>query len=324
MRGWSLVLLGLGGLLLVAAATTAQQAEANLELVAHGPTEALQPNGQPRVVTVDWAYSPGAANEAAVRATGGGFTLAWNPSPSCAAVGLIVTGPGKTTGAMTPVPQETYRGTQEFSIVATQEAPGETGVDCHIGGEVASLNSQGSDASASASFQATVGYYGLVSSNVAKTQAEAGPSGLITYEVELTNNGNARTNVVFEAHDVPDGWHVEVPKDVLLESAAQGGTATARVVQIVVTVPESGGWNNREATFRIVATPTSTVTGEEASHNIQVNLLSRVRGWSWAWPAPLFPVVLVAVVAALVVVVPRLLRKKPTPAKTRVLRPGAV
>ncbi|HUR62656.1 MAG TPA: hypothetical protein VM286_09875, partial [Candidatus Thermoplasmatota archaeon] len=122
---------------------------------------------------------------------------------------------------------------------------------------------------------------------------EAGPQKQITYSIELSNNGNARSNVNFNVVDAhsADGWNPIAPNPILLESKNQGGTSTTKNVNFLVSTPYKNGWNNKETTFVLKIQPVSTNNPELKGNEIQVNVLARVRGIYVPGPEPFLMVI---------------------------------
>lgn len=277
-----------------AQAQSSGQFKPSLELrIESQPTVPIVPNGAPQPIVVRWTYTFKEQTTTAPTVVTTSTTIKFTPAPVCAAPGLIITGPPSVSvtfsGAGANAGKLTYTDIVTFSVVATQEAPGETPTECTFAATADAVNSQ-IIATEAAPVKATVvvAYYGLVSSNVPTTIDEAGPQKQITYSIELTNNGNARSNVNFNVVDThsADGWNPIAPNQILLESKNQGGTATTKNVNFLVSTPYKNGWNNKETTFVLKIQPVSTNNPELKGSEIQVNVLARVRGIYVPGPEP--------------------------------------
>ncbi len=174
-------------------------------------------------------------------------------------------------------------GTAQFTVTATQQAPGETLISCTfkaqsepIGNQVQSSNE------ASINTDVVVKYLGLISATIPTTIKQAGPQKQIQYDIEVTNLGNSITNMVFTLRDSEaassGGWNPVPPTPVVLQSTAQGGTDTVKTVSFLISTPFKNGWNNAEKTFTLDITPQSTKNPDFEGSTVTVNVLARVRG----------------------------------------------
>lgn len=80
---------------------------------------------------------------------------------------------------------------------------------------------------------------------------EISPNEQANFQIELENFGNARTKVLFDVIDAPEGWSVAVPTDVMLDEI-QGSTATTH---LTIIPPKTLGYSYGEVTIDIKITP---------------------------------------------------------------------
>lgn len=245
-------------------------------------SSALKPEVGQAEVTVPWTYSitdPGFTNVGTVYPS----TTVQFSDPSCNSPFVIVTGSTvdiiNLAGSGGQASSEDS-GEVKFDVVATQQAPGETPVSCTFKAKANQLGSQvkqSDESSTTATVQ--IAYLGLISANVQGTIKEAAPQKKVTYDIEISNLGNARSFIQFNLlSETPKGWEPVTPTEIVLQSEAQGGTDTSKVVGFTVSMPFKNGWNNDDTTFQLQLTPTSTQDTEVQGQSLTINVLARVRG----------------------------------------------
>lgn len=209
--------------------------------------------------------------------------------PTCDANGVTVTGPGSVLFELkNPGTTTTFDVPLDYSVSASQAAPGERDIKCTFVGKVLPLSSGYKDSPESTT-QVTLKakFLGLLSASIPSTIAEAGPQKQITYEIELTNLGNALTYVNFNlAGEAPEGWSPVPPTPIIMQSQQQGGTEFTKKVNFLIQTPHKNGWNNDEKTFQLKIQPSSTKDPELKGNEIGVNVLARVRGIYVPGPEP--------------------------------------
>jgi hypothetical protein len=252
------------------------------------------------IMTVDipWTYTISTVGLFATGAVTTSTTLLWE-DPTCDRNGVLITGALAETIVLSSgatAPESSYTGTSTFTITATQDAPGETQIKCTFQAKVAAVvgTQVPETETATTTTPMVVEFLGLLSANVGGTIKQAGPQKQINYQVELTNLGNARTNVNFAlSAEASGGWKPVAPTQIVLESTQQGGSEISKNVLFTVSTPFKNGWNNKEDTFQLVITPASTKDPEKVGTAVTVNVLARVRG---VYVPSLEPMVLVAAV----------------------------
>jgi hypothetical protein len=176
-----------------------------------------------------------------------------------------------------------------FTLTASPDAPGEKPLECTMNGHVEAV---GQVAKASNTVNAripfTVKYYGLLTTTIPTTIAEAGPQKEIRYDITLTNLGNANTNVNFElATEAPVGWSPVPPTPLILGPSQQaGGSDFTKTVSFLVSTPHKNGWNNDQTAFQLKIIPGSTINTDQKGNEVAVNVLARVRGIYVPGPEP--------------------------------------
>lgn len=258
-------------------------------------------------VSIDWAYDISAAPYGLATELQGTTTMTWD-SPTCDKQGVVIAGPLSNIVSVTRDSTGTTAsadGTKQFTLQATQEAPGETSISCTFAAQAESLGQQ---VTASDKKETTgvfiVNFLGLISANLPSTIKQAGPQKEIKYDIELTNLGNSRSTVRFDLITENVGkWDPVTPSEIILDSPNQGGAETTKTVSFQVSTPFKNGWNNDQKTFQVRITPISTKDANIEGTPVTVNVLSRVRG---VYVPTLEPVLLAAAVLGTAFVARRL------------------
>jgi hypothetical protein len=244
----------------------------------------IKPDVEKGELTVNWNWQLDSAPQNAVIPLTGAFIIEW--TYTCDNPNILITGSFSelvTVSAPTGATQATATGPSKFTVTVNQDAPGETQVGCEITGTPGALSTQGATAAAASSGKFTVAadYLGLISVNVPKTIKQAGPQKEITYDIEISNLGNARSNIDFALDgETASGWRPVVPGRITLHSLAQGGTETSKTVGFTISTPFKNGWNNKDTTFVLKVTPSSTKddSPEGQGSPVTMTMLARVRG----------------------------------------------
>jgi hypothetical protein len=176
-----------------------------------------------------------------------------------------------------------------FTLTASPDTPGEKPLECSMNGHVEAVGQAAKPSNTvNARIPFTVKYYGLLTTTIPTTIAEAGPQKEIRYDITLTNLGNANTNVNFAlAADAPTGWSPVPPTPLILGPSQQsGGSDFTKTVSFLVSTPHKNGWNNDQTAFQLKITPGSTINTDQKGNEIAVNVLARVRGIYVPGPEP--------------------------------------
>ncbi len=233
-------------------------------------------------IEIDWDYRISDAGYGLQSDVATTTTMTWD-DPTCDQQGIVISGP--LTNLVTVSRQQSSTsagasGTKDFTLQATQQAPGETPTKCTFQARVNDLGTQ-VKATEKQSTTATfvVDYLGLVSANLPSTIKQAGPQKEIKYDIELTNLGNARSNIRFDLITESIGdWDPVPPTEIILDSPNQGGQETTKTVSFQVSTPFKNGWNNDQKTLQLRITPVSTKNADIEGTSVTINTLSRVRG----------------------------------------------
>ncbi|MES2155650.1 MAG: hypothetical protein V4510_10990 [bacterium] len=289
----------------------AQGSDATFTMTLEPLAQPLQPDGAPGNLTAHFTLDC----QTAMQMGAGGLapSLTIHPRIESAPGIIIVLAPRSlafdASKCQTPTMELTLAAV--FNVQATVDAAGEAPLALRLDALVDS-NAPPSPAApppqtANATAVVHVAYRGLVGFNAPVTIGEAKPGGEIRYALVLQNLGNAPSDVVFTLPSADAHWAVDPLPIVRL--GARGEANATRALDIVVHMPEQPFWNNREASQAIQLQPQSTLDPGQTGNRMTVNLLSRVRGFSWSGWAPLVPLGIILLIAVAVVVVRRRLRK---------------
>ncbi len=260
----------------------------------------LKPDIDIGILTVPWSFSFKTQGTQLSQTASPSGTIQWEPV-NCDKSGVIVSGAFSETFALPAGQATSVDGTSKFNVEVTQDAPGESSILCTVRGKVTAIfGSQVPETgTAQAQFPVKAAFLGLLSVNVPTTIKQAGPQKQIRYDLEISNLGNSRTDVLFTFPEGTDptkgGWKPVPPTKITLESTAQGGSATTSTVGFLVSTPFKNGWNNEETTMTLEVTPTSTKDTSSVGQVVQVNILARVRG---VYVPTLEPILMVGAVLA--------------------------
>jgi hypothetical protein len=183
-----------------------------------------------------------------------------------------------------PDPQTPDPSTQEtFSLDVTigRDAPGLQSITCTANIDAEAVgNGQIQAASDSVQFTVRADYYSLLQAKVSQKVQQAGPYKEVPFDIELTNFGNARTQVAFEVTERPSGgkWSVSVPENIILNSPNSGTGSPQDVATLTVVTTYKNGWNNEQGAYTLQLNPTSADDPSKTGNTISTNMLVRVRG----------------------------------------------
>lgn len=259
------------------------QTGTTLDMTVTAPSGNLVPEVQIGTLKADIEYSGQSAPQALAPLAATSLPITFNPQ--CPSTVLVV---GPTTKIMPLNPTEgagTLQGSTSasFQVSITRDAPGLKSIQCTLTAAAPALTSAGVEApdDAQQRFIVTADYYGLLQAKVATKIQQAGPQKEVPFSIELTNFGNARTQVSFEITNAPAGerWTAVVPDNIILDSPNGGGEGkTSDNAVFTVSTPYKNGWNNEQGAYQITIRPTSADVPDKQGNPLAANVLVRVRG----------------------------------------------
>ena len=102
------------------------------------------------------------------------------------------------------------------------------------------------------------------------------PNEKAIFPIEIENVGNARTRVLFEIQNVPDGWKATTSKEIVLDES-NGSKATA---YLTVIPPTDFGYHYEEADIGVLITPIRAEDFEDVGRSLYSNFIIQNRGFS--------------------------------------------
>lgn len=102
------------------------------------------------------------------------------------------------------------------------------------------------------------------------------PQETAIFPIEIENAGNARTEILFEIENVPEGWGASISNTVILEEV-KGSKATA---YLRVIPPNQLGFHYEEANIRVKMTPVMAENSDEVGNSLYATFTVQNRGSS--------------------------------------------
>ena len=103
-----------------------------------------------------------------------------------------------------------------------------------------------------------------------------GPMDTAEFPIDIINMGNARTEVVFEIKNVPDGWSAIITDDILVEE----GEGSKSTVYLTVKPPKGFGYHDDTASILVKYTPWMAENPQFIGNSKSINVLVESRGFS--------------------------------------------
>jgi hypothetical protein len=233
---------------------------------------------------VHYGYQAGAVQGIPTGATFASVTVTFKPTcpPS-----ILVTGPTTKILTVNPASQQTSAGGDvegTFSITATREAPGLKTIKCNMTASISQPQAPAGTTvppDASVDFTVSADYYALIQPKIAKKLVASGPDKQVPFSIELTNYGNARTQVNFEQGTKPTSgkWDILLPDPIILDSPYSGGEGkTVDTATVTVSSTYKNGWNNAKGSYQILMKVASADQPDKKGNDLNANILVRVRG----------------------------------------------
>lgn len=160
--------------------------------------------------------------------------------------------------------------TVTLTVYLTAEAPAFVQAKIRVDA-IADKNSNLEGDTGSTTPTVIVGYYSLIQATIPETLKKGSPYQQIIYPVTVTNLGNGRTKIFFDAKNIPARWQITLPAPIILESRQQGGKLTSQTVNVVIFTPYKFGYQTDVGSIKIDVTSTSaeetTIKGDSTSIN---------------------------------------------------------
>lgn len=127
-----------------------------------------------------------------------------------------------------------------------------------------------------------VGYSPAISVNTPEgTFMEVGPMDTAEFRIDISNLGNAKTEVLCQVLGVPDGWSANIITNVVLGSAVIGSEGdTTQTIYFKIKPPYGFGYHNDRQQISVKLTPSylwdPTLEGKE----YQIDFVVQSRGFS--------------------------------------------
>ena len=111
------------------------------------------------------------------------------------------------------------------------------------------------------------GFYPLLNLNIPEgTVKKIGPLGTAKFNIEIENMGNAKTTVICNAINLPEGWIASIDQETLIETGI-GGNDPKKTVSLVIQPPYGFGYHDDREIIQVEITPTyfenQSITGEK-------------------------------------------------------------
>lgn len=268
--------------LLAAPAGSAQTDLATVELSLKAPSLAkseIRPGLETTKLTVPFTWKPATQAVGNLPALAGGVPLEVTIG-QCDA-NILVTGTFNQIIAYNVQSTTEFTGNIELQIALRPDAPGLEILTCEIraqttgggGGFYAASDVQ------STRFQITGSYVPQLQAVVNGKIAQGGPQKEVHYPVKITNFGNAKTVIIFDLPERPEGgkWAALPPENLILNSE-QSGLKFEENIDFVVSTTYKNGWNNEQGQYRLTMQPVAFLDEQKSGIPTSVNILTKVRG----------------------------------------------
>ena len=153
----------------------------------------------------------------------------------------------------------------------------------------------GTPAPQTAAFEVVADYYSRNDVDLASKLQEC-RDGQATYDLQVTNLGNARTVYTFELASQPSGgdWLAVLPDPLVLDSPNGGSGPTSGTATVTVHCPSG----NKAGAFQLTILPSAADDPSKTGDTRTANLLARARPLDGDVPAPAGPWAAMSVLGA--------------------------
>lgn len=241
------------------------------------PTSPIQPEIANPALTVEVKYQVESAPFTGVGAVSPNLKV--DIAFTCPAY-VVITGPASITMTVTPGQETAFTETGSFNVAVKRTAPGLEQIPCTVKATANALGQLESSSSADTRFSVSADYYSLLQATVSKQLQQSGPYKNVPFQMDITNFGNARTQINFELVTEPKGgkWNVILPTQMILESPNTGLTPTQGQATMTVSTTYKNGWNNEQGSYTININSVAADDVSKPGNELQTNFLVRVRG----------------------------------------------
>lgn len=254
---------------LVVTPATAQGTDASFVIDAVTVPDAglpAQPDGT--AVEVAWTYRFSAAAFGAGQAATEASRIDWTLACDSGQVLLL--------NASTPLEPDNWdevRGTSRLEATATPETL--DGTACTLTGQPVSDSPAVPGGNAhTVEVAMPIRFHPRLTLEVMGADRQASPQKQIPFPVEMTNHGNARTVVLLEVLQEPQGkWAVLLPDPIVLEPGE------ARLAIVNVATPFENGWVSEDGPVVVQATPVLARDNAVRGEPIRLEMHASAKGW---------------------------------------------
>lgn len=133
------------------------------------------------------------------------------------------------------------------------------------------------------------------------------PNDEAVFPIELENMGNARTKVLLEVNELPEGWTATVTDYVIL--AEQEGSKETAYLSVI---PPSGlGYHDEEISITVKMTPIMAENPEEVGNSFYANFIVESRGFSVnGIEQYIFYIIIIGVILLIILLIYKRVNKK--------------
>ena len=134
------------------------------------------------------------------------------------------------------------------------------------------------------------------------------PTKTAVFPIEIENAGNARTDVLFEIENIPEGWEASISEEVFLDEA-KGSKDTA---YLTVIPPSQFGYHYEAANIKVTMTPVRTENPNEVGNPLYATFTVYSRGLSTNGIEQIFYIIMIIIIILIIVMfIIRRIRKRP-------------
>ena len=244
------------------------------------PTAPIKPEIENPQITVKYTYTLDTQVHTGATAANGNLNIDFKFT--CPPY-VVVTGATTVVKQVTPSTTpgtSSYPDEAKFNIAIKRTAPGLEQIPCTVTATAKALGQIPQVSSSATPFSVSADYYSLLQATVQSQLKQSGPYKQVPFQIELTNFGNARTQVRFELTNEPPGgkWDAILPTQLILESPNTGLTPTQGTATLTISTTYKNGWNNEQGAYGIAIKSVAADSPDKVGNELSTNFLVRVRG----------------------------------------------